>query len=120
MRHLLVIVALAAAACSGHDAGSDDAEWRGVLQHKRAAAAPDARTADKQVYADSLAAFVDRHPAHSRAREVYQHIQIDFARDLAGLGRYQDAIRVYRAVLAHDGGNADAKRGLSDAVDHLA
>jgi hypothetical protein len=117
MRRLLVIVALAAAACGGHDAGSDDVEWRGVLQPQRA---PDAKTADKQVYADSLAAFVDKHPTHSRAREVYERIQIDFARDLAGLGRYQDAIRVYRAVLAHDAGNDDARRGLADAVDHLA
>ena len=72
------------------------------------------------MYADSLGAFVRNHPTHSRAREVYEHIQLDFARELAFLGRYQDAIRIYRAVLAHDPQNVAALRGLGDAVDHLA
>jgi hypothetical protein len=63
---------------------------------------------------------VERNPSHSRAREVYQRIQIDFARDLAALGRQQDAIRVYRAVLAHDPRNADATRGLTESIDRLA
>ena len=68
----------------------------------------------------TLGAFVQKHPTHSRAREVYQRIQIDFANELAALGRYQDAIRFYRAVLAHDPGNADAQRGMAEAVAHLA
>jgi len=120
MRRLLLL-ALLAAACGGHDNASDaTGEWRGILQQKRAAAAPNATARDKQVYADSLGAFVERNPSHSRAREVYQRIQIDFARDLAAIGRYQDAIRVYRAVLAHDPRNADASRGMTEAIDRLA
>jgi tetratricopeptide (TPR) repeat protein len=120
MRRCLVLLALLAVSCA-RDAGRDTAvEWRGVLQQKRAAQAPNATAAEKQAYADALAGFVDRNPSHSRAREVYQRIQIDFARDLAALGRYQDAIRVYRAVLTHDPRNADAERGLAEAVDRLA
>ena len=121
MRRSLVLFGLLAAACGGNGSGPDAAgEWRGVLQQKRAATAPNATARDKQVYADALGAFVERTPSHSRAREVYQRIQIDFARDLAALGRQQDAIRVYRAVLAHDPRNADATRGLTESIDRLA
>ena len=120
MRRCLVLLLLVAASCA-RDAGPDTAgEWRGVMQQKRAAAAPNAPPAAKQAYADSLAAFVARNPSHSRAREVYERIQIDFARDLGAIGRWQDAIRVYRAVLAHDPQNADAAHGLTEAVDKLA
>lgn len=120
MRRSLLLAALLAAAC-GNGAGPDTShEWRNVLAQKRAAAAPNATAREKQAYADSLGAFVQRNPSHSRARTVYQRIQIDFARDLAALGRYQDAIRVYRAVLAHDPRNGDATRGLTDAIDRLA
>ena len=120
MRRCLVLLALLVVSCA-RDAGRDTAvEWRGVLQQKRAAMAPDATAAEKQAYADALAAFVDRNPSHSRGLEIYQRIQIDFARDLGALGRYQDAIRVYRAVLTHDPRNADAEHGLAEAVDRLA
>lgn len=120
-RSLLILSLLLAASCARDNNGRDTtAEWRGVLSHKHAATAPNASSADKQAYADSLAAFVERNPSHSRAREVYERIQIDFAGDLAALGRYQDAIRVYRSVLTHDPRNADAERGLADAVDKLA
>ena len=115
----LVVLALFAAACRAN-APDTTGEWRGILRQKQAAAAPNATARDKQAYADSLGAFVEHNPSHSRAREVYQRIQIDFARELAALGRNQDAIRVYRAVLAHDPGNAEAAQGLSDAIDRLA
>ncbi len=116
----LVLLAFLAAACRGHDAADTTGEWRGILRQKQAATAPNATARDKQVYADSLGAFVARNPSHSRAREVYERIQIDFARDLAAIGRYQDAIRVYRAVLAHDPRNAVAARGMTEAIDRLA
>jgi len=120
MRRCLVLLVLVAVSCA-RQAGSDTAdEWRLVLQQKRAASTPNATAADKQAYADALAAFVERNPSHGRAREVYERIQIDFARDLGALGRWQDAIRVYRAVLAHDPRNAEAERGLAEAVDRLA
>ena len=104
MRRFLVLFVLTAVSCSGGKGNASDnpSEWLHVLRHKRAATAPNAPVQAKQVYADTLGAFVLRHPTHSRAREVYQHIQLDFARELASLGRYQDAIHIYRSVLVHD------------------
>lgn len=124
MRSSLVPVAvllLFGFGCTGRDAQPDhQAEWRDVLQHKRAAVAPDAKPEHKQVYADSVRAFVQRHPDHSRARVVWQRLQLEFAADLAAMGRYQDAIRFYRAVLEHDAANEEASRGLATAVERLA
>lgn len=112
---------LAAAGCSDRGAQPDhQAEWRGVLAHKKAAAHAAAKPEHKQLYADSVRAFVEKHPNHGRAREVWQRIQVEFADDLASMGRYQDAIRFYRAVLAHDPTNLDAKRGMDGALAHLA
>jgi tetratricopeptide (TPR) repeat protein len=119
MRRLLILIALVATSCGGN-ASDSSTEWLHVLHHKQAASAPNAPVQAKQVYADSLGAFVQSHPTHGRAREVYQHIQIDFANELAALGRYQDAIRIYRSVLVHDPKNVAALRGLNDAADHLA
>lgn len=96
------------------------AEWRGVLQYKQAAMTAGASPEAKQRYADSVRAFVQKHPTHSRGRVVWQRIQLEFADDLAALGRYQDAIRFYRAVLQHDPINEHARRGLSVAADRLA
>ena len=71
------------------------------------------------MYADALAAFVSRNPDHSRARDVYRRVQLDFARELSALGRYQDAIRFYRAVLSDAPKNPEALAGLSVALDRL-
>jgi len=121
MRRLLVIVALAAVACGGGPGSGDNAaEWRVVLERKKSADAPTASVREKQLYADALAGFVDKHPSHFRARQVYETIQLDFAKDLAAIGRYQDAIRVYRAVLSNNPASASAVRGLNDSIDRLA
>lgn len=117
---LATLAALLLAACGAGSDGADHSEWLHVLNSKKAAISPSATAREKQVYADTLAAFVQRHPTHSRGREVYEHIQLDFARELASLGRYQDAIRFYRAILAHDPQHADALNGLRDVVEHLA
>ena len=107
--------------CSGAPARPDhQSEWRDVLRHKKAAESPAASTQQKQVYADSLSAFLGRHPDHGRAREVYHRIQLEFARDLASMGRHQDAIRFYRAVLTAQPKNEEAKRGLAESIDKLA
>ena len=119
-RVLLPVVLLVLACCAGDDSVDNSREWLHVLRHKKAAVAPNATPQQKQVYADSLGAFVQKHPAHSRAREVYMRIQVDFANELAALGRYQDSVRFYRAVLAHEPGNPDAQRGMAGAVAHLA
>lgn len=122
MRPALVIIALLIlASCAQEPKGPDDqSEWREVLQQKRAAVVAEAAPQQKQAYADSLASFVRRHPNHSRAREVYQSVQLEFAGELQALGRYQDAIRFYRAVLAHDPDNAEAKAGVTESAERLA
>src|SRR4051794_8782118 len=122
MRRVLVLIALAAVSCGGggSDPADNSSEWLHVLHHKQAASAPNAPVHAKQAYADTLGAFVQKHPTHSRARAVYEHIQIDFAHELASLGRHQDAIRIYRAVLTHDPNNDVALKGLASSVDPLA
>jgi hypothetical protein len=118
---VLVVASLLVMRCgAAPDQPDHRAEWRDVLRHKRAAAAPDAPTHAKQAYADALSAFVRKHPRHSRAREVFEAIQLEFARDLSTLGRYQDSIRFYRAVLNTDPQNAEAQRGIREALDRLA
>ena len=120
MRRSLILISLAAMACGGGNAVDNSSEWLRVLHHKQAAQAPNAPTQAKQVYADTLGTFVLNHPTHSRAREVYQHIQLDFAHELASLGRYQDAALFYRAVLRGDPVNEEGVRGLADVANHLA
>jgi tetratricopeptide (TPR) repeat protein len=117
---ILAIPALILVACQADPGPDHQTEWRDVLRHKPAAVAPAASPTHKQVYADSVSAFLQRHPNHSRAREVYQRIQLEFADELYGAGRYQDAIRFYRSLLARDPANENARRGLSAAIDRLA
>src|SRR6185295_12534855 len=116
----VLLALLGGAGCKGGEQPDHQAEWRDVLRHKPAAVAPDASPHHKQVYADSVRAFVTKHPNHGRAREVWQRIQLEFANDLVAMGRYQDAIHFYRAVIAHDPSNEDAKRGIAGAMAHLA
>ncbi len=118
---LAAVFLIVFAACADRVAQSDhQAEWRDVLERKRAAVSPDATPEHKQLYADSVRAFVDKHPDHGRAREVWQRLQLEFAHDLAAIGRHQDAVRFYRAVLEHDPSNEDATGGLATAVARLA
>lgn len=120
MRRFLALGLFALVACSGSESPDNAPEWLRVLSRKKAAMAPNATARDRQLYADSVAAFTKKYPAHGRAHEVYQRIQLEFARELASLGRYQDSIRFYRAVLNSDPTNAAALRGVADALDHLA
>ncbi|HEX8254294.1 MAG TPA: tetratricopeptide repeat protein [Thermoanaerobaculia bacterium] len=114
-------LALLGTACNANDPQPDhQAEWRDVLRHKPAAVAPGASTTQKQVYADSVRAFVAKHPDHGRGQQVWQRLQLEFAYDLSAVGRYQDAIRVYRAVLAKHPESEPARRGLALAADRLA
>ena len=117
---VLSIIALVLLRCAATpDQPDHQSEWRDVLRHKKVAVTQPTPHA-RQVYADALSAFVRRHPGHSRAREVFDRIQLEFANDLSALGRYQDAIRFYRAVLVSDPRNESARRGLEGALDRLA
>ncbi len=111
---LLVIVG-----CGAKEEAHHRTEWRDVMSRKQVASVPNAPPAARQAYADALSAFVTRYPDHGRAREVYRRIQVEFADELAQHGRYQEAVRVYRAVLTHDPSNALATRGLNAAVANL-
>lgn len=116
-----VVAALILGGCNqAADQPDHQSEWRDVLARKQAAAAPNASPQQKQVYADSVRAFVQKHPTHGRGREVWNRIQLEFAEDLASLGRYQDAVHFYRAVLTHDGANVEARLGLDQAMARLA
>ena len=117
---ILAIPAVILMACQADKGPDHQSEWRDVLRHKHAAVAPAASPTHKQVYADSVSAFLRRHPNHSRAREVYQRIQLEFADELYAAGRYQDSIRFYRSLLTRDPGNLGARRGLASAMDKLA
>ena len=119
MRRLVVLLALVFASCGGSKTVDSSADWIHVLSRKKAAVAPNATPRQKQIYADSLAAFLSRYPSHPRAREVYRRVQLDFASELAALGRHQDAIRFYRAVLTDDPRNQEALNGLTTALDRL-
>ena len=124
MRVCALVAAVLAAlvlACGGAETEPDHrAEWRDVLRHKSAAKSAAATPQHKQVYADSVRAFVQKHPDHGRAREVWLSMQLEFADDLAASGRHQEAIRFYRAVLVDDPENDRARRGLALAADRLA
>lgn len=116
----MTLLALLVTACGPQRPHDHQSEWRDVLRHKPAAVAPDASPEHKQVYADSVRAFVVKHPNHSRAAEVWQRLQLEFADDLAGAGRYQDAIRIYRSVLTNHPENDRARSGLALAAARLA
>ena len=119
MRRFLAIFVLLIVSCGGTKTIDTSSEWVHVLSRKKGAVSPNATPRQKQLYADSLAAFVTRYPAHARAREVYRRIELDFASELSALGRYQDAIRFYRAVLKDDAQNREALDGLAAALDRL-
>jgi hypothetical protein len=118
--HVFACVALLALACGGQPPRDHQAEWRDVLRHKAAAVSPDATPEEKQAYADSVRAFVEKHPDHSRAQQVWLRLQLEFADDLAAVGRYRDAIRFYRGIIARHPENDHARRGLAVAASRIA
>lgn len=119
---LLSTLVLAPLACS-RPAPDGDAQirWRAILDLKRQLAtprrpgAPDAR----QQYADALAAFIKRYPEHGRAAEVYEKLELEFAKQLVDQGRFEEGIHHYRAILALNPGCREAGLGLADAADRM-
>lgn len=117
---LLLLGSGVVSGCTGDAQPDHQAEWRSVLQHKPAATASDASPAHKQIYADSVRAFVHKHPNHGRARDVWARLQLEFAQDLSAIGRDRDAIRYYRAVLVDHPENEQARLGLAVSANRLA
>jgi hypothetical protein len=120
VKRLSLLLVLVLAACADDPSGNPQSDWLHVLSHKRAAVASDASTHARQVYADALHAFITKYPWHARARQVYERVQLEFARELAAHGRYADAIGFYRAVLIGNPANKEAAAGLREAVDRMA
>jgi len=123
MRRGLIIILICAGALGCADRADEpdhQSEWRDILTRKKAAVARQASADARQVYADSVAAFVRRNPDHGRARDVYHRIQLEFADDLAAIGRHQDAVRFYQAVLAHAPDNDAARQKLASSLERLA
>jgi SmpA / OmlA family len=116
---LILVLAIIAAGCGQQATRSAADDWRDVLARKKTALLT-GNLADRQIYANSVAAFLHDHPTHGRAREVFRRIQLEFARDLSSIGRHQDAIRVYRNILTHDSSDSEARAGLLNAIDHLS
>ena len=117
---LFLFFLIATAACTDNQSGDPQGDWLHVLSHKKAAVATDATTQSRQVYADALRAFVTKYPGHTRAHEVYERVQLEFARELAIHGRYSDAIVFYRAVLRENPDNRAAIAGLNEAAGRMA
>lgn len=117
---IFLLVLPLASGCNTDSQPDPQAEWIEVLRHKAAAVAPDAAVEQKQIYADALREFVQRHPGHDRGKEVWLNLQLTFADDLASAGRHQEAIRLYKSVLTFDEQNEAALRGLAIAADRLA
>src|SRR5512140_2487610 len=122
---LLVLVstlALLPLACSRPAPdGDEQIRWRAILDMKRQLTGPHAPGGPdvRQQYADALAAFVKRYPQHGRAAQVYQRLELDFARQLADQGRFEEAIHHYRSILALDAACHEAGIGLADAANRM-
>lgn len=102
LRNLFLILMLVAlTSCADGRAKSAPAasdEWRSVLATKKAAIVSD-DLALRQRYADQLLGFIRRHPDHARAREVYDDLELSFARELAARGEYAASLRYYDDIL---------------------
>lgn len=113
---LLLSAFLAGAGCS--PGALDDpvaSEWRGVLTAKKEwrEAPREERVRAHQAYIDQLTTFVRRHPDHARARQVYEEVELEFARQLAQRGEYDRATEYYRSALRTNPRLAEARSELA-------
>lgn len=95
----------------------EPADWRIVLSRKKAVARyEDARVLQaRQAYVDALRDFCRRYPTHSRAREVYREVELEFARELLARGDYEQATRFFESALLDDPANRQIQRELAEA-----
>src|SRR5688500_12224043 len=77
-----MILALFCLACAA-DPDPELEDWRRVLAAKAAIdeTSPAAAVPTRQKYIDTLREFCRRYPNHSRAREVYQAAELEYARE---------------------------------------
>ena len=92
-------------------------EWRSVLQARKQMRDSDgpSREVARQVYVASLSQFRARFPDHERANLAYQEMELEYARHLAGQGRYEDAIPYYQSVLAQMPDSEEVRAELLEA-----
>lgn len=113
----LALIALLAVliGCSRETPGAPDsaAEWRSVLALKHAGRED---AASRQRYADAVHAFLQRYPHHSRAHEVWEELDLEYARELFGRGATDQAIDRLERLIARRGARADEARELLEIV----
>jgi hypothetical protein len=114
----LMTVALLVTGCREEEQALDTRveEWRVVLHAKRAASMSSSNP-DRQKYADELLRFVQRHPDHPRAREVYDGLQQTMARELAATGDYAAAVRYYDNLIRRRPGDLALKSERDALID---
>lgn len=97
-------------------------QWLDVLSAKKRYLKAEGPEADRlrQKYADELTRFVRGYPSHSRAREVYEQLALDFADQLMMQGRYDDAAKFYRGILSRSPARLEARQKLDRAIDQIS
>lgn len=120
MRRLLFLslAGLVLSACPRQSAtvNTDVEEWRLVLHAKKTALKKD-DPATREQYAARLLKFVQDHPDHARAREVYTELEIDLARDLTARGDYDRALQYLRDVQSREPQNRRLQAQLAETLD---
>jgi hypothetical protein len=112
-----MILALFCLACAA-DPDPELEDWRRVLAAKAAIdeTSPAAAVPTRQKYIDTLREFCRRYPNHSRAREVYQAAELEYARELLSSAQYDDAARFFESVLRDNPDNADVRAEFEQAI----
>jgi hypothetical protein len=93
--------------------------WLGVMTLK-AAAHQNGTTEAQQQFADGLLEFLQRHPDHGRAIEVYSGLQLELARQHSDAGAFEEAMKYYEDLLGREPEREDARRELEIIQSRLA
>lgn len=99
---LLLLLSIGCRPASEQDRARE--EWLQVLALKKALneTAPAQAASARQSWVDALTEFVRAHPDHPRATEVYDEIELEFARQLVARGHDLEAIPHYESYLARN------------------
>lgn len=111
----LTLLMLVLAGCRSETPDTTADEWRAVMAAKKKAMHAD--LAARQEYADRLLKFLHRHPDHARARQVYDDLQLAFARELSARGDHAVALRYYEDLTARRPADAELAAERAAVVD---